>query len=75
MKVMSDVKVLEKIFRTLTKKFNCIVCSIKESNNTSNLSIDELQSSLMLHEEKFKSKEVEEQHLLMTSIEVGGEEE
>ena len=47
---MTDVTVVEKILRSLTDKFNYIVCSIEESKNIDELSIDELQSSLIIHE-------------------------
>lgn len=47
---MQDVKVVEKILRSLTEKFNYIVCSIEESKNIDQLSIDELESSLIVHE-------------------------
>jgi hypothetical protein len=36
----------------LTLKFNFIVCSIKEAKDIDELFIDELQSSLLIHEKK-----------------------
>ena len=49
-KQMRDVTIVEKILRSLSDKFNYIVCSIEESKDTDLLSIDELQSSLIVHE-------------------------
>lgn len=43
---MQDVKIVEKILRTLTENWNYIVCSIEESKDIDNLSVDALQSSL-----------------------------
>ena len=50
---MPDKKTVEKILRTLTEKFTYVVLSIQESKDTDNMSIDELQSSLLVHEQKF----------------------
>ena len=47
---MKDVNIIEKILRTLIKKFNYIVCCIEESKDIDNLFMDELQSSLIMHE-------------------------
>jgi hypothetical protein len=47
---MKDVTIVEKILRSLNDKFNYIVCSIEESKDIDILSIDELQSSLVVHE-------------------------
>ena len=47
-----DVEVVEKITRS---KFDYIVCSIKESKDTTILIIDELQSSLLVHEQCMSS--------------------
>lgn len=47
---MSDSKVVQKILRTLTDVFTYVVVSIEESNDTEKESIDELQSSLVVHE-------------------------
>ena len=38
---MQDVKVVEKILRSLTEKYNYVVCSIEESKDIDALSIDE----------------------------------
>ena len=46
---VTEVKIMEKILRTLTEKFNYIVCSIEESKDTNKLTVDELQSSLLVH--------------------------
>ena len=51
---MPDSKIVEKILRTLTTRFTYIVVSIEESQDTKVMSIDELQSSLVVHEQKFK---------------------
>ncbi|XP_024172399.1 uncharacterized protein LOC112178493 [Rosa chinensis] len=51
---MPDSKVVQKILRTLKERFTYVVVSIEESKNTESLSIDELQSSLVVHKQKFK---------------------
>ena len=40
-----------KILRSMTSKFNYIVCFIEESNDPSFISIDELRSSLLVYEQ------------------------
>ena len=49
---LEDITIVEKILRSMTVKFNFVVCSIKESKDIDTLSIDELQSSLLVHEQK-----------------------
>ena len=66
---MREVTIVEKILRSLTDNFNYIVCSIEESKDTDTLTIDELQSSLIVHEQKFHKKPVEEQALKVTTDE------
>nr|CAN76821.1 hypothetical protein VITISV_017285 [Vitis vinifera] len=41
---MEDVTVIEKILRSMTPKFNYVVCSIEESKDLDELSIDELSA-------------------------------
>ena len=50
-KTIDDI-VVEKILRSLTPKFNYVVCSIEESNIVEDMFIDELQSSLLMHEQR-----------------------
>ena len=47
-----DVAVVENILRSMTPKFDYIVCSIEESKDIDTLTIDELQSSLLVHEQR-----------------------
>ncbi|XP_076900590.1 uncharacterized protein LOC143554788 [Bidens hawaiensis] len=49
---MPDVKVVEKILRSLTENFNFVVCMIEESKDIDMMTVDELQSSLLVHEPK-----------------------
>ncbi|CAL5202931.1 unnamed protein product [Lathyrus oleraceus] len=63
---VSDVKIVEKILRTFTDKWNYIVCSIKEAKDIGQLYMDALQSSLLVHEQKFKGDEGEEHTLKVT---------
>ncbi|CAL8078306.1 unnamed protein product [Prunus armeniaca] len=49
---MEEVKVVEKIMRSLTPKFDYIFCSIEEAKNVAELCVDELQSSLLVHEQR-----------------------
>ena len=66
---MRDVTIVEKILRSLTDRFNYIVCSIEESRDIDVLSIDELRSSLIVHEQKFQKHSMVEQALKVTSEE------
>ena len=60
---MEDVTVIEKILRSMTPKFNYVVCSIEESKDLDELSIDKLQGSLLVHEQKIIQEDKEEQTL------------
>ena len=50
-----DVAVWEKILRSMTSKLDYVVCSIEESKDIDTLTIDELQSSLLVHEQSMCS--------------------
>ncbi|CAL8103860.1 unnamed protein product [Prunus armeniaca] len=63
---MEDVTIIEKILRSITTKFDYVVCSIEESNDVKKLSIDELQSSLLVHEQKI-NRSTSKEHALKVS--------
>ena len=60
---MQQVMIIEKILRSMTSKFDYVVCSIEESNNLDTLTIDELQSNLLVHEQRMNGHEGDEQAL------------
>lgn len=60
---MEESTFVSKILRSLTPKFNNVVCSIEESNDLGILSIDELHDSLLVHEQRMKGFQIEE-HVL-----------
>ncbi|KAK2451463.1 putative mitochondrial protein [Trifolium repens] len=66
---IEQVMVVEKILRSMPAKFNYVVCSIEESNDVTTLSIDELQSSLLVHEQRMKGQKEhsDEQALKMSN--------
>lgn len=55
--------VVEKILRSMTPKFAYILSSIEESNYIDQLSVDALQSSLLVHEQRMPSSSTDEQAL------------
>lgn len=57
---MVENVIVEKILRLMNAQFNYVVCSIEESNNVEKLSIDELQSNFLVHEQRKKGQKVEE---------------
>ncbi|RDY01227.1 hypothetical protein CR513_15480, partial [Mucuna pruriens] len=48
---IEDGNVIEKILRSMTPKFNYVVCSLEELKNLDVMTIVELQSSLLVHEQ------------------------
>ncbi|CAJ2659262.1 unnamed protein product [Trifolium pratense] len=55
---MEQATIVDKILRSMPEKFNYVTCSIEESNDVTTMSLDALQSSLIVHEQKMKSKKV-----------------
>lgn len=49
---IEDLVIIEKILRSMSPKFNYVVCAIEESKDIENYYIDELQGSLHVHEQK-----------------------
>jgi hypothetical protein len=63
-------QIVEKILRSMTSRFEYVVCSIEESHDVTTMSIDELQSSLLVHEERMKIHRAkdEEQALKISNL-------
>ncbi|GJZ60538.1 retrovirus-related pol polyprotein from transposon TNT 1-94 [Tanacetum coccineum] len=59
--------VVAKILRSLSPKFNYVVCSIEESNNLDTMTIDELHGSLLVHEQRMIGQQEDEQALKITT--------
>jgi RNase H-fold protein (predicted Holliday junction resolvase) len=66
---MDDVAVIENILRSMTPKFDYVVCAIDESNDVETMSIDELQSSLLVHEQRMNYHTTAEEHALKVTYE------
>jgi len=49
---MVDSKIVEKVLRTLTPKFDHIVVAIEESKDCENMTMEELENSLEAHEQR-----------------------
>lgn len=64
---MEDVAIVEKILCSLAPKYNYVACSIEESKDIDNLSLDELQSSLMVHEQKMNHNTITDEQALKAS--------
>ncbi|XP_047174219.1 uncharacterized protein LOC124841887 [Vigna umbellata] len=62
-----EVIVVEKILRSFSPNFNFVVCVIEESKDIDELSLNELQSSLLIHEQKLKQSDTEEKPLKVST--------
>ncbi|RDX95824.1 hypothetical protein CR513_21594, partial [Mucuna pruriens] len=56
---MENIHVVEKIFRSLTIKFDFVVCAIEESKDLELMTVDQLMGSLQAYEERFKRRHEE----------------
>jgi len=63
--IISQTIINEKVLRSTTSNFDYVVYSIKESN-VNTLTIDELQNSLLFHEQRMNGHRGEEQALKIT---------
>ncbi|GAU34012.1 hypothetical protein TSUD_212730 [Trifolium subterraneum] len=70
---VEQVTVVEKILRSMPERFNYVVCSIEQSTDVTTMSIDELQSSLLVQEGRMKGQKqsTDEQALKMAGASRG----
>ncbi|XP_076916690.1 uncharacterized protein LOC143576499 [Bidens hawaiensis] len=60
---MTDSKIVQTILRTMTETFNIVVCTTKETKDLDTMTVDDLQSSILIHEQKLWRKTNDEQVL------------
>nr|DAD19456.1 TPA_asm: hypothetical protein HUJ06_020919 [Nelumbo nucifera] len=70
-RTLTTVNKMKKILRSMTSRFDYVVCSIEESNDLSKLTIDELQSSLLVHKQRMNSHNRGDEQALNVSYEGG----
>ena len=59
---INDVTIVEKILHSLTPKYDYVICSIEESKDIDVLSLDELRSTLLVHEQKMNQNSTSDGH-------------
>jgi len=69
---MEQLVIVEKILRSMNRQFDYVVAAIEESRDHNAMTIDELQSSLLVHEQRMNSHIREEQVLKVTLDENAG---
>nr|GMD82326.1 Retrovirus-related Pol polyprotein from transposon TNT 1-94 [Ipomoea batatas] len=65
---IDEAAIVEKILRSMTPKYNFVVCAIEEGNDTSKMTLDELESSLFSHKQKLNLPDIEAEQALKASV-------
>lgn len=65
---IEESMVVENVLRSMTMKFNYVVCAIEGANDVTQMSIDGLLSSLIVHEQRMNGPNEEEQVLRATNV-------
>ncbi|CAN6719441.1 unnamed protein product [Malus baccata var. baccata] len=72
---LKDVRIMEKILRSLDLKFENFVVTIKKTTNMEEISIEQLMGSLQAYEEKHKKRQGNDEQLLKTHVQPKKKEE
>ncbi|KAM2314826.1 hypothetical protein ACFX1S_027793 [Malus domestica] len=72
---LEDVRIMEKILRSLDPKFEHIVVTIEETKNLEEIIIEQLMGSLQAYEEKHKKRQGNDEQLLKTHVQPKKKEE
>ena len=54
---IEEVHVVENILRSLTPKFDYVVCVIEDSKDLDSMALEQLEGSLQAHEDKIKRRQ------------------
>ncbi|CAJ2642245.1 unnamed protein product [Trifolium pratense] len=68
---LSQATIVEKITRSMTQRFEYVICSIEESRDVTTMSIDELQSSLLVHEGRMKRHRAKDEEQALKASNLG----
>jgi len=61
---VSNLNLIEKILRSMTSRYDYVVCSIEESHDLDTMTVDELQSSLLVHEQRMNGHTMQDEQVL-----------
>ncbi|CAJ2653663.1 unnamed protein product [Trifolium pratense] len=68
---LSQATIVEKITRSMTQRFEYVICSIEESRDVTTMSIDELQSSLLVHKGRMKRHRAKDEEQALKASNLG----
>jgi len=61
---VSDLNLIEKILRSMTSRYDYVVFSIEESHDLDTMTVDELQSNLLVHKQRMNGHTMQDEQVL-----------